>query len=108
MRDAAIALLYLGAGMILGVAIGLAPENSFDVGMATGGIVAVIGAGIYAINQAREIRRRSQGRRCRGCGQRKPDMALTYGEDEGLCWPCLDEYLLDSRPTLAIKDNGEP
>lgn len=40
-----------------------------------------------------EIERR-KGRMCRMCGQRKPSMALEYGEDEGLCRECLNELRL--------------
>lgn len=40
-----------------------------------------------------------KGRLCRGCDRRKEEMAITYGEDEGLCRECLDEYL-----PLALKE----
>ena len=36
---------------------------------------------------------KKKGRRCRMCGQRRLAMALTFGEDEGLCRECLDELL---------------
>ena len=38
--------LYLGVGVILGCAIMLATD--FDKGMAVGGVIALISAGIYA------------------------------------------------------------
>ena len=36
---------------------------------------------------------------CRGCGLQKDNMALEYGDAEGLCRECLNQYL-----PLALKD----
>jgi hypothetical protein len=43
-------------------------------------------------------------RLCRGCSKQKDErlFALTYGEGEGLCRKCLDEYL-----PLTLRGQGE-
>ena len=43
-------------------------------------------------------------RKCQGCDKQIDErlFALTYGEDEGLCRPCLDEFL-----PLALKASQE-
>jgi len=45
-------------------------------------------------NKRAESRGRSSGSRtCRGCSSAKGDMAIEYGDDEGLCRECLNKYL---------------
>ena len=50
--------------------------------------------GMKSLWEAEVVARiKTEGRMCRGCGQRKLSMALEYGDNEGLCRKCLDEYL---------------
>lgn len=85
-------IIFLIGALINGVLFMLHPDILYLVF----GVLGAIGTG-HCLSKYIDIKKaeaeRRKGRKCRMCGVRKVTMALTYGEDEGLCRECLDELL---------------
>lgn len=69
-----------------------------------GACIVVMYFGVMGILNGDDTNAKPGQRQCRGCDKWKDEntMALTYGETEGLCRDCADEYL-----PLAIKGKEE-